>query len=124
MVLLWGFLASALRSGRGSGSILTEVVTALVAEAGRDGGRLRPRPTDTDDRPKSTHLTRWRTRAATRNARDRKVAAKPNPQPEGGDTDSDEVEPTKKGLYAEAQETGIEGRSTMSKGPLKEALDE
>jgi hypothetical protein len=125
MVLLWGFMASALRSGRGSGSVLTEVVTAVVAEAkGVTEAASGHGQTDNNDRPQIDPSNPVENPGRDPHARDRKVAAMPNPQPERSDTDSDEVEPTKKELYAEAQEAGIEGRSTMSKDELKEALDE
>jgi hypothetical protein len=125
MVLLWGFMASALRSGRGSGSVLTEVVTAVVAEA-KDvidpaSGHDR---TDTDDRAQIDPSDPVENGGTDSHDQDRVAAAKPNPPSEGSDTDSEGVEPTKKELYAEAREAGIEGRSTMSKDELKEALDE
>jgi hypothetical protein len=125
MALLWGFMASALRSGRGSGSVLTEVVTAVVAEAKDVSDAASGRgQTDSDDRAQIDPSDPAENAISDPHAQVREVAAKPNAQPEGSDTDADEVEPTKKELYAEAREAGIEGRSTMSKAELKEALDE
>jgi hypothetical protein len=125
MVLLWGFMASALRSGGASGSVLTEVVTAVVAEAkdmtdAASGGAQ----TDSDDRAPIDPSDPVGNASSDPPAHDRVAAAEPGSRPEGNDTDPDEVEPTKKELYAEAREAGIEGRSTMSKDELKKALDE
>jgi hypothetical protein len=122
MVLLWGFMASELRSGRGNGSVLTEVVTAVATEA-KDltdaaSGRA---PTDSDD---GAQIDPTDAAATTgRDVHDQEPEPVTKPQTKDDDN-SDEVEPTKKELYAEARDAGIEGRSTMSKEELKQALEE
>jgi hypothetical protein len=100
IALLWGLLVSELGSLRGSGGA-SETLKAVVAEA-RD--------------VKDEVVTGVSDAMDPREPESRDVA---DPDPvESGD------EATKKELYEEAREAGIEGRSSMTKDELRQALDE
>lgn len=99
MALLWGFLVSELGSLRGSGA--SETMKAVVAEA-RD--------------------VKDEVATGVSNAMDPREP-EPRDVVDPGATESrDDV--TKRELYEEAREAGVEGRSSMSKDELKRALDE
>ncbi len=120
MVLLWGLMASELRSGRGSGSVVTEVVTALAAEVkdltdAASGQGL----TDSADRGQTAPAEPVEMAGSDQHDQDRGAITRAHSQGSNGSGS----EPTKKELYADAREAGIEGRSTMSKEELKRALE-
>jgi hypothetical protein len=100
MALLLGFLVSELGSLRGAGGT-SETMKAVVAEV-RD--------------------VRDEVVSGVSNAMDPKGPAPRDAADPHAAESKDEV--TKKELYEEAREAGIEGRSSMTKHELREALDE
>jgi hypothetical protein len=122
MALLWGYIAAGLESSRRGAGVISDVATTVADEA-RDltkevTGGARGAGGDS-----ATSATPDPGTAAGREpdpgrAPDQSEAVKPQGKPPG------EGEATKKELYEEAREAGIEGRSNMSKAELKQALDE
>lgn len=115
MALLWGYLASELGSSRrfSRGSVVSDVVTTIVEET-RDlaeevSNAASEHGVDVDGGPSSDG-------AANGDAHNEGVA-----HAEGCSSDSSV---TKKELYEEARDAGIEGRSTMSKAELQKALED
>jgi hypothetical protein len=109
MALLWGYMASELGRSR-SGGVISSAVTAIATETRqltKEVGVARV------DSGKSTHTT---TSVERTEHGDR--------EPEIHEDVIDQPEPTKKDLYEEAREAGIEGRSNMTKEELKQALEE
>jgi hypothetical protein len=126
MALLWGYIASGLRSSRHGGGVISDVPTTIGDEA-RDlkkdvsgGGR----EADADSATGTTSDSGTAASGSGPGEPDRGGALE---QPEDVQPESKspgEGEATKKELYEEAREAGIEGRSNMSKAELKEALDD
>jgi len=116
MVLLWAYMAADITGSRRNGKMISDVVTTIGDEVqflatGAPGPAAGPR----DESPEPVDQPA------------------PADQPELVDQakDLDEAddpqgdrEPTKKDLYDEARKAGIEGRSTMSKEELQQALDD
>ena len=109
MALLWGYMASELGSSR-RGGIVSDVVTTITDEA-------RDLNDEFSDNASSIHD---------------EVLGGSDHSTDGSDSGNsgiqtesrDQREATKKELYDQAREADIEGRSSMSKDELKEALDE
>jgi hypothetical protein len=119
MALLWGYIASGLESSRRRGGVISDVATTVVVEARNLTKEV-------------SNATREAEDDSARSATPDSATAADGPggaldQPEDVEPQSKspgEEEATKKELYEEAREAGIEGRSNMSKAELKEALDE
>jgi hypothetical protein len=126
MALLWGYIASGLRSSRHGGGVISDVVTTIGDEA-RDlkkevSGGAREADADSAGGAASDSGT-----AASGSGLGEPDQGRAAEQPEDGKPESKSPgagEATKKELYEEAREAGIEGRSNMSKAELKEALDD
>jgi hypothetical protein len=97
MAVLWGYMASDIRS-RGGG-VVSDLVGTVVGEAKEVVGAT----PDNDSQGEGRET----------------VEADGQAPPLGT---SDDQEPTRRELYAQAQEADIQGRSGMSKDELKQAL--
>ena len=111
MALLWGYLAAELGSSRRGGAV-SNAVTAIAGEA-RDLGR-----------EVSTHLTEHDDAAAPPDDGATHVTSVTRATTVQGAVPEAEPTVTKKELYEEAREAGIEGRSAMTKEELQRALEE
>lgn len=109
MALLWGYMASELGSSR-RGGVVSDVVTAVVSEA-------RELKSDVSERaPEAIESADERS--------DRGAEETSSDESEVPILAHDDPSATKKELYDEARDAGIEGRSNMTKDELQEALDE
>ncbi len=106
MALLWGLLVSELGSLRGGGRT-SETMKAVVAEAREVKDEVMSGITNTVD-PRDP------------GPREAGTSREPS-EPDGAEARD---ESTKKELYEEAREAGIEGRSNMTKDELRNALEE
>jgi hypothetical protein len=125
MALLWGYIAAGLERSRRGGGVISDVATTVADEARdltkqvTDGARGTGGDSATSATPDpGTAAGPGPGGPDPDRAPDQPEAAKPQGKPPG------EAEATKKELYEEAREAGIEGRSNMSKAELKQALDE
>ena len=110
MAILWGYMASELGSSR-RGGVVSNAVAAIASQAQDLSNDVTGR--SSDDETRALHRTAGAVKGSGA----------------GGDAEvQDEVdvgqEATKKELYEEAREAGIEGRSNMTKEELRQALDE
>lgn len=108
MALLWGYMASELGSSR-HGGVVSDVVTTIANEA-------RDLKKEVSVNASSVHDEVLEGDHSTDGGDSRGF----EPQTES----KDQQEATKKELYDQAREADIEGRSSMTKDELKEALDE
>jgi hypothetical protein len=120
MVLLWAYMAADLGGSRRGGGMISDVVTSIADEVQnltKEIPESAPEAVDADPeeiaqpRPSDGH-------DGGDAPADSDVAEK-----DVGDSDSND-DPTKKELYEQARGAGIEGRSSMNKVELQEALDE
>jgi hypothetical protein len=121
MAVLWGYLASDIRS-RGGG-VVSDVVGTVVSEA-KEVAKAASGPVSApDDEDTSGPLGSPSTDGGMvdEDGHGRQVVGADQQAPPAGI--SDDQEPTRKELYALAQEADIPGRSNMNKEELKEALD-
>jgi hypothetical protein len=112
MALLWGFMAAELGSSRREGGVVSDVVTAVVSETREVTKDITHAASEVgDDKP-------------TRSASESETASAADDLEEEGAPANPDSEPTKKELYVEAREAGIQGRSNMTKEELQQALDD
>jgi hypothetical protein len=103
MALLWGVAASELSRMRG-GAPVSEVVSGVIDDARKTVDEVAADVSETVGTAE---------------------AEEPRPGPIASSNKAgDDSEPTKKELYEEARDAGIEGRSSMNKDELREALEE
>jgi hypothetical protein len=113
MALLWGFIASELGSSRREGGVISDVVTAVVSET-RDVTKEVSHAASRAVDDTSTSSTSGSESASSDDGAPEEDRGSANP----------DAEPTKKELYEEAREAGIDGRSNMNKEELQRALDD
>jgi hypothetical protein len=126
MALLWGYIAAGLERSRRGGGVISDVATTVADEArdltkqvtGGARGTGGDSATSATPDPGTAAGGPGPGEPGPGRAPDQPEAVKPQGKPPG------EAEATKKELYEEAREAGIEGRSNMSKAELKQALDE
>jgi hypothetical protein len=123
MAVLWGYMASDIRS-RGGG-VVSDVVGVVVGEAKEVSKAASGQMSAPDEDATLAHLSSPPAEGATldNNRQDdtREAVGTDQEAPPVGT--SDDQEPTRKELYARAQAADIQGRSGMSKDELKEALE-
>jgi hypothetical protein len=121
MAVLWGYMASEIRS-RGGG-VVSDVVGTVVSEAKEVVKAASDQASAPDQDAAPGPLTNPSVDGATLDKDSQGqggVVAGADRQPQVAI--SDDQEPTRKELYAQAQKADIQGRSGMNKEELKEAL--
>jgi hypothetical protein len=124
MALLWGYIAAGLEGSRRGGGVISDVATTVAGEARGLAKEVPGGAGGAGGDSASSTMADSGTAAGgpgepdPGRALDQPEAVKPQGKSPG------EGEATKKELYEEAREAGIEGRSNMSKAELKDALDE
>jgi hypothetical protein len=123
MALLWGYMASEMRS-RGGG-VVSDVVGTVVSEAKEVGKAASAEVSAPDQDRASGPLSSSSANGAmlhkdSQGQGREAVGADRQAPPLGA---SDDQEPTRRELYAQAQDAEIRGRSGMNQEELKEALE-
>ena len=124
MALLWGYMASEMRSQ--GGGVVSDVVETVVSEAKEVGKGASAEVSARDQGPASSPLS---SSSANDGAMLDKDSLGQGPEAVEADRQapplgaSDDHEPTKRELYAQAQDADIKGRSGMNKEELKQALE-
>jgi len=122
MVLLWAYMAADIGGSRRGGGMISDVVTSISDEV-QNLTKEAPEISASDgvsDGAEEMALPTSPTEDAAQGSRTRPDAAHEKKATESNANDDS----TKKELYEEARQAGIEGRSTMNKEELHEALDE
>jgi hypothetical protein len=122
MAVLWGYMASDIRS-RGGG-VVSDLVGTVVGEAkelsNAASGQVSAPDQDAGPAPLSSSSADGATPDNDSQGEGHETVEADGQAPPLGP--SDDQEPTRKELYAQAQEADIQGRSGMSKDELKQAL--
>jgi hypothetical protein len=124
MALLWGYMASEIRS-RGGG-VVSDVVGTVVSEAKEVGKAASAEVSAPDQGPASGPLS---SSSANDGATLDKDSRGQGPEAVEADRQapplraSDDQEPTRRELYAQAQDADIKGRSGVSQEQLEQALE-